>query len=314
MASGSLFLSATVDDSDDSDDEAPRAINAADLGGGLPNEDEAAGQAGAGQAGQFEGNDESDFALSEDAAREYLNEPGPGPARRGGGGGASSRGGRRRGGGGGGGGGYRGDGQNGQNGGGQTDGVEGDLGGAGDAWVGSRLLTDEAALTPEEEQEDAGECFICAYKSHISSLDPDVINQPGFSGDRERMDAYTSLVQDIESYIERKCPPRLMCRLIKESYDAKCRPLCNFGEWTKKSIYLHVFQHLTGPAAEQLLLDDMTRLYNAKIEYLRSNLLKRNRDTGEIETQKANFVFLQKAHRERLHLYERQKRLRERRS
>ena len=132
---------------------------------------------------------------------------------------------------------------------------------------------------PEDEDMDGGcsKCIGCAYVSG------------GAGGDESARDAMAEIHELISKNHNARCSDGELVEMVFEFYEKEVRPWNDCGEWTKRSIYEHVYHHMNDPDVQTAGLAAM--LFN-QIQSLRDVCWQINPETGVYTPHTANLKLL----------------------
>ena len=151
-------------------------------------------------------------------------------------------------------------------------------------------------------------CFMCDFASYLeSNRDATDTGMPGTTHERDRVDAFAQLQNEVTRLIERSTNSSQLVDAVWQFYETEVRDLCDYGEWTKTMVHEHLFTHMR--ADERLYLDDMHRFCSAQIDFLRKRMLRRSLETGEDEFDIKTFNMIGKVHRMKTELFDKIRKL-----
>jgi hypothetical protein len=130
-----------------------------------------------------------------------------------------------------------------------------------------------------------GECVACSYTT---------VGARGNTGpaqtDTDEHDAFRQMYEMITTNHNNRCSDKQLVDMVHEFYEREIRPWsARLGEWSKQSIYEHIYYHMNDPDIQTAGL--ATLLY-AQVQSLREVCWQQNADTGAMTPHVGNIKLL----------------------
>ena len=142
---------------------------------------------------------------------------------------------------------------------------------------------------PFDKCEPEGQCFACRFSGTAQMGDD---GGGGVQlGASELKSAYATMMGLIDTHYNNDTSVVELVNMVKEFYDEEIRSVYNeYGEWTKKSIYSHIFP--SSEHAEDRQCNESIKALYHQIEFLRANTCIVNDITGQTMPDKGNIKML----------------------